>query len=307
MKMTTNKFIKTYLNILYESNGNLKFDLQKYICFLTSAIKFDNFENIINEEKEDLIDIPIELIHYLLKHLNEEINGDDFKQYFKQSKHWSNLKNIKFDNIFFSIFDFSNNNEIDKFHINCFNIHNDDLKIIRNEFIQYVQLTVGFFNKYDNLNIICVNNKNNNIFQTIYHELSHFVQIIGNVRIVNGINETDIKNKNILNNIFNVDYDLVLSYFSNTEFVPHIDDLYKMLLNTKNKCYKDISNLDFIEQLRNFLQVKTRREMLNNQFLINFKNSNYNNYDSLSMLLFSYISGYKFQQIFNILKRRFGL
>jgi len=297
--MKTNKFIKTYLNILYESNGNLKFDLQKYIYFLTSAIKFDNFENIINEEKEDLIDIPIELINYLLKYSNKEINGDNFKHYFKQSKHWSNLKNIKFDNIFFSIFDFSNNNEIDKFHINCFNIHNDDLEIIRNEFIQYAQLTFGFFNKYDNLNIICVNNKNNNIFQTIYHELSYFVQTIGNIRIVNGINENDIKNKNILNNIFNVDYDLVLSYFSNTEFVPHIDDLYKMLLNTKTKYYKDISNLDFIEQLKNFLQVKNRQEMMNNPFLINFKNSNYNNYDSLSMLLFSYIIG--------LLKRRFGL
>lgn len=307
MKMKTNNFDKIYLNILYESNGKILFDSQKYIYFLNSAIKFNNLGNIVNEEKEDLIDIPIELIHYLLKHSNEEINGDDFKQYFKQSKHWSNLKNIKFDNIFFSIFDFFNNNEIDKFHINCFNISTEDLEFVRNEFIQRAQSIFGFFNKYDNINIICINNNNHNIFQTIYHELSHFVQITGNIRIVNSINENNIKNKNILNNIFNVDYDLVLSYFSNTEFVPHIDDLYKMLLNTKNKCYRNISNFEFIEQLRNFLQVKTRREMLNNNFLINFKNSNYNNYDSLSMLLFSYISGYKFQRIFNILKRRFSL
>jgi hypothetical protein len=45
--------------------------------------------------------------------------------------------------------------------------------------------------------------------------------------------------------------------------------------------------------------------MFSHDFFIKFKNANNGNYNTLSMLLFSYISKFKFQKIFNFLKTRF--
>ena len=59
-------FTKTYLNLLYENTGSIKFDLKLYNKFLNDCKKIDKFGNIINEDKTLLIDIPDELITYLI-------------------------------------------------------------------------------------------------------------------------------------------------------------------------------------------------------------------------------------------------
>ncbi len=299
-----NKFEKAYLNILYESSGIIPFNIDDYKNFLKTSIKFDN-NNLVKEDKELLIDVPNSLIDYLLMHKNELIKGDSFKFLLNESKHWNNLRNIQFNELFFALFNFNDEKEIDKFHYHCFNIDKEDLINVRNDFIENCGGLFGFYNSYQNKDILCINSKSTNIFLTIYHELSHFIQNKGNIRIVNGITLNQIKHKDKLITLFNIDYDKVISYFSDIEFVPHVDDFIYMLKRTKNEYYKNIKNEEFLEELRNFLLVKNRNEMLNHSFLLNFKNANNGNYDTLAMFLFSYVSKYKFQKIFNIIKMHF--
>lgn len=263
-------FTKTYLNLLYENTGSIKFDLQLYNKFLNDCKKIDKFGNIINEDKTLLIDIPNDLITYLIKNNGKIIKINDFIHYLKQSKHWRNLKNNIINDIFFIIFDFSNDDEIDKFHYTCFNIDKHDLNNARVSFKLNVSDSYGFFNIYNDLNIICINKQTTDIYQTIYHELSHFIQVLGNIRIVTGISENDIKHKNLLKNIFNVDYDTVIEYFSDVEFIPHVDDLINMLKNTKNKCYESLTNFQFLDELKQFLSVKNHEEMISHNFFKNF-------------------------------------
>ena len=263
-------FTKTYLNLLYENTGAVKFDLKLYNKFLNDCKKIDKFGNIINEDKTLLIDIPDELITYLIKNNGKIIKVNNFIHYLKQSKHWRNLKNNIINDIFFIIFDFSNDDEIDKFHYTCFNIDKHDLNNARVSFKLNVSDSYGFFNIYNDLNIICINKQTTDIYQTIYHELSHFIQVLGNIRIVTGISENDIKQKNLLKNIFNIDYDTVIEYFSDVEFIPHVDDLINMLKNTKNKCYESLTNFQFLDELKQFLSVKNHEEMINHKFFKNF-------------------------------------
>lgn len=306
IKSMKNTFNNIYLNILYESKNNIDFDKNKYLEFLTSLTKFTK-TNIITEDKNNLIDIPTEFIQYLIQNCNTIIDSTHIKYFLKDSKHWQNLKNIKFKNIFFGLFDFSNEKEIDKFHVNCFNIPIEYLNEARNEFKYYAGDLFGFYNSYENFEVVCVNTKCSNIFQTVYHELSHFIQANGNIRIVKEISLDEIKQKNVLKNIFQTDYDQVISYFSNKEFIPHVDDLIHMLHETKQQYYFNISNFEFLEKLNEFLHVKNRDEMIQHEFFQNFNKANNNNYDTLAMLLFSYISKYKFQKIFNIIKQKFIL
>ena len=287
-------------------NGKLNFNFQQYKNFLDTAIKFDNSGYIINEDKNFLIDVPELLIQHFIKNQNKLINFKDVKEFLKESKHWRNLKNIELNNIFFAFFDFNDSNEIDKFHYNCFNIPIELLEDTRLYFIKSSSHLFGFFNSIQDLDIICINTKCDDLFKLLYHELSHYIQIKGNIRIIHGLSEAEIKNKNKLQLMFNIDYDTVFDYFSNKEYIPHINDLIFMLQNTKTRYYNNITNLEFLENIKDFLNVKNRTEMLNHKFLINFKNANKNNYDTLAMLLFSYIAKFKFQQIYKTLKMHFN-
>jgi len=55
-----NKCNKIYPNILYETRGKIKFDLEKYKKFLNDSIKLDQNGNVITKDKQSLIDIPNE-------------------------------------------------------------------------------------------------------------------------------------------------------------------------------------------------------------------------------------------------------
>lgn len=300
------KFNEAYLHILYESKGFIPFNKDEYKEFLKSITKIDKNGNIISEDKDLLIDVPEELITYLFQHSNEFIKGDKFKSLLKTSKHWRNLKNIEFNDMFFGLFDFNKDSDIDKFHFNYFDIPIEFLEIARNDFKENIQNLFGFFRKCESVDLLCTNIKCDNIYNVMYHELSHFIQQYGKIRIVKEIDENKI-NKNYLESFFGVDYDKVISYFSNTEFVPHIDDLIKMLEITKEKFYKNIPSSQFFNDVEKFLCVKNKDEMLRNEFFLKFENANNGNVDSLVMLLFSFKSKFKFQKIYDRIKSYFCL
>lgn len=299
------EFKKEYLHVLYEQQqGNFHITLDQYKELLKNSVKF-KYGKIIIEDRQLLIDIPNKLIDYLIVYKNSLIKGEDIKIFFKDSKHWSNIKNIKIDDVYFAIFNFTSDKDIDRFNYRCYNIPTDDLKTAKEYFNEYCKDLDGFYNKFNNLNVIAINDNSQTLYNTIYHELSHFIQVKGNIRIINGLTKNQVKNKNLLKILFNVDYEQVFNYFSDKEFIPHVDDLINDLFKTKKKFYNEISNFEFLEELRKFLMVKNRPEMITNKFFNNFKDANNGDYATLAMLLFAYICKFRFQQIFNIIKRRF--
>jgi hypothetical protein len=60
--------------------------------------------------------------------------------------------------------------------------------------------------------------------------------------------------------MFNVDFNLVFSYFSDNEFYPHVDDLLNNLKKVKDKFYKNNHEL-FIQTVKDFLRVKHLDEL----------------------------------------------
>lgn len=46
----------------------------------------------------------------------------------------------------------------------------------------------GFENQLGDKNIIAVNIKSDDVFQTLYHEVSHFIQRLSKIRIINRVN-----------------------------------------------------------------------------------------------------------------------
>jgi hypothetical protein len=46
----------------------------------------------------------------------------------------------------------------------------------------------GFENQLVDKNIIAVNIKSDDVFQTLYHEVSHFIQRLSKIRVINRVN-----------------------------------------------------------------------------------------------------------------------
>lgn len=290
--------------MLYESSGQIPFDLNEYKLWLISAVKFKDL-GIINQDKQLLLDITNEFIDYCISHQNEYISIDTIKQLMIESKHYSNIKNKSNITLYFSIFNFSDDTEINSFHYKLFNITDDnDLTAAKNMFKQQCKNCDGTINKFNNTNTyICTINSNAlNLEETIYHELSHFIQCIGNIHL----SEKTLKiSKNEFNDHLNnlkligiTRADLIY-YFSPKEFSVHVDELCKGLWKTYNKLNgKHIWK--FIEKINNEI-------LLNNKFneseLYNtYAKINNNDIAPLVMFIAAKKLDFKFDNIFTTVK-----
>ena len=300
-----NSIMSSPAYLLYEKIGSWKITLDEYEKLLKTATYFDENGNVIVEEKLPLIDIPEEAVNWLLGNNHKKINGNFLKSYFEKSRHWRNIKNIDFGDIYFDIFNFNDMKEIDRFNVNCFGIDDEDtLKDARRLFLKNASKSFGFYmNAIDkNMHVICINTNAEDIHQALCHELSHLVQKIGKIRIVSGIDESTLRKKNILKEVFGIDYDEVVEYFSDVEFIPHVDDIVKDIKKLKDEYYKNSSYWEFILKIEDFLKTKTRKDLIENELFLNFSRMKNEEVSSLMMLLFSRISGYKFQKIWNLIK-----
>ena len=147
--------------------------------------------------------------------------------------------------------------------------------------------------------VICIDSKSNDIHQVIHHELSHLIQHLGDIRIVNAVKPDELNNKDILKSEFGSSYEEVVSYFSSNEFIPHVDDMKTDLKKLRQEYYKDLTGFQFKNRLEDFLEARSRKELEKNELFNNFWRMKDGEVSSLMMLLFSRISGYKFQKIMN--------
>lgn len=290
------KFKKIYMHMLYEQKGNCKISIKEYIKLLQSCAKF-NENGLIVENKNLLIDIPEETIIYCLQQQNGNfLNIDIFKNTFKNSKHWNNIKNINFNKIYFKCFNFENISEIDSLHYTFFSIeNNEELLELRNAFLTQTNEIYGFYLKYKDQHLLCINKQAKNIEILIYHEISHLIQLTCNIRLIK--NEISKKNINKLTPILGAELNQCLEYFSEKEFIPTLNDLLVGLQNVKNKFYRHLSGIEFIFTIKNYLKKIYILKKKENTLFFQYLNVNDNNYYPLSFLITSYILQYKYQYI----------
>ena len=305
--MELSQFTKEYLHILYEHRGTVPITIEEYEQFLKTSVKIGKDYSIVTEESFNFIDIPEKAMQFLMNNCHRKIDGRLFKSYLKESRHWRNIKNVDISDIYFDIFDFHDAKAIDSFNFTCFSVSDDALKEGRHLFLENVSNgdLYGFFNTYNGLNVLCVNSKADDIHQVIHHELSHFIQMTGNIRITNGISAAEIKHRDILEKEFEFEYEKVLSYFSGKEFIPHADDIKADLIKCRDIFYKDATGFEFRKDLQEFLKCRTEENVHNNKLYNCFYKMKRGNMDTIMMLLFSKISGYKFQKIMNHIEEAF--
>lgn len=294
--------------MIYEDTGILKFNSQLYLTFLKNSKKFKN-NHIINEDKNLLIDIPEELINFCIENKNTLISFSDVKKLMKNSKHYSNIKNLQLnDTLFFSIFDFNDDNEINEFHMKLFkHLNSDEIDLANSDFKQYCSLLDSFCNVEDfkPINVCVINTYANDIYSTIYHELSHIIQKICNIRITptTKFNQHVEKTKITANKKFkklislNISYEDLCYYFNSTEYTTHVDELITGLWNTYLKFYKN----QFLNIL--FFLITVRKEIKNNSdfnkstLLQHYAEANNNNIAPLIMFIAAYYFNHKYQKI----------
>ena len=293
-----------YLKMIYESIGFLKFNMESYHNFLKNSIKFKN-RKVIVKDKNLLIDIPEEFINYCIDHKESLINFNTIKTLMKSSKHYQNIKNIiSSDKLYFSIFDFDNDNEITEFHLKLFkNLSSDDLSTINEEFKNNCRNLDGFLNMncFDSI-VICVINSNcRNKYETIYHELSHFIQKICNIRITSStiFNKEENNSNNRFNKLKNlgISYEDLKYYFSEKEYSTHVDELINGLWKTYLKFYKnEFSNiLFFLVMVRN--EIKNEKDFSKSILLKHYAEANNNDISPLTMFVAAFYLNHKYQKI----------
>lgn len=307
-------FKEIYLQMLFESAGIVQFDYEKYLDFLKTVIKFKDGK-IITEDKDLLIDVPINLINYCYDNQKKLIGFDKIKDFMKESKHYRNIKNVNGYDLFFMVFDFNNDTEITEFHRKFFNnLANDSLTKMEDDFKTYCSKIDGFFNIYENKAVCVVNALSKNISNTIYHELSHFIQTICNIRIVKDFkfdkdalekNERFKKLKEIDVTLEKLNY-----YYSNTEFSTHVDDLAVGLFKTFLSFYKDKFEFisDYMAMIR--YEIITNKDFINSKITIDYKRANNGDIAPLIMFAASYYFNHKYQHIndtvIKILERKYS-
>lgn len=305
-----NNFKHVYLRMIYESIGILKYNREEYLKFLKNSIKFKD-EKIITEDKDLLIDVPDELINYCIDNKDHKINFSEIKNLMKNSKHYSNIKNFELNNeLFFTIFDFNDENEINEYHVKLFkDLSSNEIDQANSDFKKYCSNIDGFCNMIDfnPINVCAINSNNKNIISTIYHELSHFIQKICNIRITASteFNKEKINNseKNKILRSLNLTYDNLVYYFNQNEFSTHIDDLINGLWKTYFKFYKN--EIKSINQFFYMISDEFRKKenFKNSIFLQKYSLSNESNVAPLIMFAASFYFNHKYQKIKNYVEK----
>ena len=303
--MNISEITHKYLHLLYEKKGDTPISLEDYEKFLKTAVKFGKDGSVISENSGDLIDVPDEAIKLLLGNCHSKIGGDWIKHSLRGSRHWRNIKNATIGSVYFDMFDFSDIKEIDRFNYSCFSIEGDALVEARSLFMQSTSESFGFYNSYDDFHVICANSNADDIYQVVHHELSHFIQHAGGVRIVNDLKLADIKRLNILESEFGESYQKVIRYFSGAEFVPHVDDMRADLKRLRESYYAADTGAQFKNRVYEFLRARSREDVSSSKLFNDFWLMKKGNVASLMMLLFARISGYRFQKIMDFIRSVF--
>lgn len=286
-----NQKIKTY-----------KIQKQKLIKYYQN-IYLINDENLILETK--LIEVPQNFILNIINSLKSftlTIFKEQIKQYFLNSKYRNNIKNKKFNNIIIMYFNFSNDKEIDQFNYRLLGqLKQNDLIKYRNMFKQNVGSSNGAINILDQENdLLLINKESKNIFNILYHQLSHYLQL--HFGILKTISTNILKNKNPkLLNYFQISFEDLQYYFNQKQFLPHIKDLLFGLENMF-KIYNK-NKIDFLYQL-NILP--TKQNIKNDKFFITYQMIN-QDISPLVMYCCSYILKHKFQKINSLIYKNFNV
>ena len=303
--MIFDKISNRYAHLIYErTDTGLHLTLEEYRKFLDDAVKFDENGEVVSEQVSPLFDIPEEAIQCLLMNASKKVDGSWLKESLKSSRHWRNMKNVDFGEVFFSVFDFSSADDIDVFN-SSIGFSLNELEHAKHLFFERVGRDFGFYSHVDRCHVICVNLKAGDIRQVMLHELSHLLQTICGVRLVDGVKQENIKNVYILKSEFGVTYDLVLSYFSKYEFAPHVDGITSDLKRLRSTFYGELDGIQFRQKVFSFLNSKTMREAEAHELYQSLSKSNNGDVSSLMMMLFSRISGYKFQKILGCIRTVF--
>lgn len=302
-------FNEIYLHMFFEESGKINFDIGKFKNFIETSIKFKD-NNVISEDKMLLIDIPDKLLNYCYDHQNEIIEFNKVKEFCKESKHYQNIKNVKGKNLYFTIFDFSNKHEIKKFIFNIFKIEPEDIEVF-NEAFKYFEERCskldGFYNTYNEIAICIINEKSSNIIETLYHELSHYIQDMCNIRITNDFkfDENKLENNEKFKKLkeLGITYNDLNYYFSGDEFNVHIDELIMGLWKTYIKFY--ITEFEHIFQFLIMVrhEILTDNNFINSNLMLNYMITNGNNSAPLVMFAASCYFNHKYQKIDEIVRK----
>lgn len=305
------KFNEVYFRLFFESTGNISFTINGFKKFLDTAIKFKN-GNIINEDKHLLIDIPSEFFNYCIENQGHKISFNKVKELMQTSKHYRNIKNNDNVSLLFKIFDFNDEFEIKDFIFKTFKITENESEIFLEDvkyFNDKCKHLDGFFNVYNNIGICIINANSCDVQATIYHELSHYIQLVGNIRTVKKFNvdkeklEDNEKFKQL--KALDITFQDLNYYFSSSEFVPHIDDLIVGLWNTFQEFYNTKNDID---PLLNFFiilnkEIKENDNFSSSKFLQQYSFANNGNIAPLIMYVASYYFNHKYQKITHIIKQ----
>lgn len=296
----------TYLNMFYENiNTNVdKLNINNYQQWLNNLIIFDKNFNIIKEDKNNVFDIPDQLITKLLSLDNfDKLYKNEISQLLSFSKHKFNIKHKIKSDLIFCKFDFNKREEIDNFHLTLFNI--DDIETLNQcykMFLQHCQYAYGLISKSNNNYILIVNTKASSLYQTIYHELSHYLQKICGIHLPT---ISILTKNNVLFNKLNIDEKYFNYLLKPEEFTVHIDETITGLDNLYKYKKLNINKYEFLMNIINTLQNNIDDDHFYQNSIIKDYNDANNNITGIVFLYLVIKLKIKWIYVFNYLSKYF--
>lgn len=288
--------MKKFLHLFYVNRGKLHMSLEEYEKFLLTATYFNGSE-ITEEEKQKLDSIPSEAMREIISSDWYRVSGSFFKEKLMTSERWRNLKNVEIQNVFPAMFDFKNPKEVDRFNYSVLGIQmGSDLEKARDLFLEKASHLVGLCNFGKGMYFICINMKSTDIEQTIRHALIHFLQTECGIEIIQEIDDTrqeDFPSFNLKE---------VVDYFSDDEFIQHMQDILDDISRCKEKFYNEMNPVDFWILMLNMSCCKTWKEFLENDLFMKMLEANSGDTSALMMLAYSWMSGYRWHKILDNLR-----
>lgn len=301
MSIFKNKtFQQIYLSMYCQNRQKVKYNKD----FYSTIIQFK--QNGIIEQ--NIFDIPDSMILEILNDIKFQNQiSNIFKHHINKSRHYYNISLQKLQNIkiYLYYFDFSKKTYIDLFHKSLFDVQPN---IIDNLYYQFINKNTpditGFIQHDENFDkdiyIIVLNQKHINLFNTLYHQLSHLLQLISKIKIVDNKYIPSASQQFLKQ--FNISMKQIQYYFSNTEFLPHIQDLIFGLKKVYQSYHTQISKYDFIFNLIYKFNVDNS---INEDLFKQYQQKN-KNIAPFVLFLFSKKFNYKFQIIKHYLFKQFN-
>jgi len=281
-----------------------KLNINNYQQWLNDLIIIDKNFNIINEDKNNVFDIPDPLIIKLLSLNNfDKLYKNEISQLLSYSKHKYNIKHKIKSDLIFCKFDFNKREEIDNFHLTLFNINNvETLNQCYKLFLQHCQYAYGVISKSNDDYMLVVNTNAPSLYQTIYHELSHYLQRICKIHlpIINNLTKN-----NFLFNKLNIDEKYFNYLMKSEEFAVHVDEIIIGLNNLYNYKQLTINKHEFLTDIIDTLQNDIDEDHFYQNSIIKDYNDANNNITGIIFLYLVIKLKIKWIYVFNYLLKYF--